>query len=229
MALLKLVDAVFKDVSVREGIVTGYFSAFDNKDSDGDIIRKGAYAKTIQEQGPTSRAPRIKHLIDHDRNQVPGVLKVLKEDDFGLYYESKIGKHDLGVDFLKMADSGIITEHSVGIRTIKKQDNKEEKATDLIEVQMFEGSSLKCWGANSSTPLLSVKSEKDLLEMMDLLAKALRTGTYTDETFLQIEKGYKSIQAAVDELKKTSQPSSDTDPVKAASEVLKAFRESLTL
>ena len=38
-----------KDYDDKSMIVSGYGSYFDNKDADGDIIRKGAYKKTIEE------------------------------------------------------------------------------------------------------------------------------------------------------------------------------------
>lgn len=34
-----------KDIDEKSGIVTGYFSIFGNKDSDNDVITKGAYKK----------------------------------------------------------------------------------------------------------------------------------------------------------------------------------------
>ena len=34
-----------KDVDTEKGTVAGYFSAFDNIDSHGDIMRRGSYAK----------------------------------------------------------------------------------------------------------------------------------------------------------------------------------------
>ena len=39
------------DADEKNGIVKGYGSYFDNKDSDADIIRRGAYQKTIKENG----------------------------------------------------------------------------------------------------------------------------------------------------------------------------------
>ena len=40
-------DVVY-DIDEKNSLVKGYGSFFDNKDSDQDIIRKGAYQKTIQ-------------------------------------------------------------------------------------------------------------------------------------------------------------------------------------
>ena len=186
--LTKNISQTIKDVDVKKGIVTGYFSKFGNIDSDGDIIQKGAYTKTISES-----FQRIKHLLDHDRTKAVGVIQVLKEDDFGLYYESKAGRHTLGQDFLLMAEDGIISEHSVGIYPIK-QAKGEGGSNVITEVRMLEGSSLQTWGANEHTPLTGIKSDKDIIQLLDVIQKALSNGNYSDETFMEIEKKYKSLQ-----------------------------------
>jgi uncharacterized protein len=189
LAILKSFEQSVKDVDTVQGIVSGYFSKFGNKDSDGDIIQKGAYTKTIQEN-----FKRIKHLLDHDRTKAVGVIQELKEDDYGLYYVSKAGRHTLGQDFLKMAEDGIITEHSVTIVPIKQKQSEELKANIITEVKMMEGSSLQFWGANEMTPIVGVKSESDLFDLINVLEKALRNGTYSDETFKQIEKRYNGLK-----------------------------------
>lgn len=203
--LTKQIGCSFKDLDTKEGIVTGYFAHFGNIDSDGDIIVKGAFAKTIQENGPLSGQPRIKHLLDHDRTKGVGVLRVLQEDETGLYYESKAGSWSLGQDFIKMCDDGLITEHSIGYSVIK--GNATNQAYELLELRLREGSSLQCWGANPMTPLTGVKSDTDLLEYTQVLKKALKNGTYTDETFIQLEKQFAEIQAFLQT--KTTQP----DPI----------------
>jgi len=67
-----------KDVDAKKGIVTGYFSAFNIKDSDGDIIRPGAFKRSIDEWFPKGR---IKHLMNHDPSKPLGMLQILKEDE----------------------------------------------------------------------------------------------------------------------------------------------------
>jgi HK97 family phage prohead protease len=171
-----------KDVDKKAGIVKGYFSAFNVKDSDGDIIVPGAFKKSIEERGPNSSRPRIKWFLDHDPTQVPGVLKNLYEDDYGLAYEGKTGSHALGVDFLKMAESGIITEHSHGFKTVSEE--RKSDANYMYELYLMEGSSLKAWGANEYTPLTGVKSEikvEQIAERIKRLEKFCRNTDATDE------------------------------------------------
>jgi HK97 family phage prohead protease len=202
----------FKDVDGRKGIITGYFAMFDSVDSDGDIIRKGSFTKTIREQGPSSTKPRIKHLMNHDPFQPLGVVYELKEDAIGLYYESKLGTHSLGVDFIEMVDSGLITENSIGYITKKYNQLKPwnewkegEAARELTELKLYEGSNLSAWGANWRTYNNGVKSEKtiDMLsKRIDLLIKSLRSGTFTDETFDTLEIELKQLQQAFIDLSK---------------------------
>lgn len=221
------IGASFKDADAKKGIVTGYFSKFDNVDSDGDIIRKGAFAKTIREQGPASSQPRIKHLMNHNASQPLGKLLDLKEDATGLTYESQIGTHSLGVDFIKMVESGLITEHSIGFRTIKRnqlQDyqgymkNPSKGWFELTELALMEGSSLTAWGANPLTPLTGLKGAIDIdkiAEQQKAIEKFCKDSTATDETIEMLLLHSKQLSQYIIDLK-TNQPAAATDPGKWA-------------
>lgn len=189
--------ASITDADQKKGIITGYFSHFDNVDSDGDIIRPGAFLKTIRENGPKSNQPRIKHLLNHDISQPLGKLIDLKEDTAGLYYESQIGTHTLGTDFVKMVDSGLVSEHSIGYKTIKRnqiQDfegymkNPSKGWFELTELKLWEGSSLTGFGANPLTPVVGMKKEEkeSYLQLIEnrqqALEKFCRNSTASDET-----------------------------------------------
>lgn len=234
----------FKDVDGKKGIVTGYFAHFDSVDSDGDVIKKGAFVKTINEFGPTARKPRIKHLLNHDPHSPLGTLNELKEDNYGLYYESQLGTHSLGVDFVKMVESGLITEHSIGYRTMKFNQVKPwsewkdgELMRELTELKLWEGSSLTAWGANPNTPLTGLKAElkaEKMSKRIDLLIKALRDGTFTDETFDTLEIELKQLQQAFIDLSKSEPENKSTqnEPVQTTQkEVVRSrkFAELTTL
>ena len=202
-----------KDVDVNSRTVAGYFSSFNNVDSDGDLIKQGAFTKSINDRGPNSSSNRkIAHLAHHDIRRPIGVIKTLKEDANGLYFESQLGSHTDGDDALKMYESGIINEHSIGFQYIEDKttwvdiDKKSESldATDegktflesrggyyeISEVKLWEGSYVT-FGANSSTPSFGVvKSETDkqkylqqINDRMMLLRKEITDGTYTDSCF----------------------------------------------
>jgi len=182
-----------KDVDGKKGIITGYASVFNNEDSDGDTIIPGAFTKTILERGPQSAQPRIKFLRNHYSWEPIGVLQVLQEDQKGLYYEAQAGTHAIGIDTVKMIESGLITEHSIGFETVRKQvidpnaDWKDRKQI-LQEIKLWELSALTAWGANEQTGGATVKSMgkeayvKMLNDRQKALEKFCKNTTATDET-----------------------------------------------
>lgn len=213
----------FKDADAKKGIVTGYFSKFDNVDSDGDIIRKGAFLKTIREQGPNSQQPRIKHLMNHNPSMPLGKLTDLKEDSSGLYYESKIGTHTLGSDFIKMVESELITEHSIGYRTMKRNQLQDYEGYmknpaggwfELTELKLMEGSSLTAWGANPLTPITGMKGKVDLdyiTKQQHAIEKFCKESDATDETIEMLLLHSKQLSQYIIDLKRT-QPVTTTEP-----------------
>lgn len=198
-----------KDIDTKQGIVSGYFAAFGNKDSDGDIIQPGAFAKTIAERGPKSNQPRIRHLQDHDSTKAVCQIQELSEDSFGLPYVSKAGRHQAGQDYLLMCEDKIITEHSIGYGTIQQHYDKTADANYLTELKLWEGSGLQGWGANPNTPVTGIKSDlirsaEDVAEMIVLLEKALRRGKYSDDAFTNIIlPSYEAFQTALKSLRTT--------------------------
>ena len=200
----KSIDNSIKDVDRKQGIVTGYFSAFDNVDSDNDIIRRGAFKRSLEEWFPKGR---IKHLMNHNPSQPLGVIQELKEDDYGLYYESKVGSHNLGQDFIKMVESGLIKEHSIGFSTIRENRSKGGP-NEILDVKLYEGSSLTAWGANEMTPLLGLKSAVEIKDRIKTFEKFVRNTDASDEAIeaclIEIKQLYQVIETmssgkAVDE------------------------------
>ena len=210
---------------MKKGIVTGYFSRFGNVDSDGDIIKAGAFTKTVKEQGPNSAQPRIKHLMNHNPSMPLGKLLSLKEDSSGLVYESQVGSHALGQDFIKMVESGLITEHSIGYKTIKRnqlqdysgyQRNPSKGMFEITEAKLFEGSSLTAWGANPLTPLTGLKNAvniDNIISQQTAIEKFCKDSTATDETIEMLLLHSKQLSQYILDIK-VNQPAKATDPNK---------------
>jgi hypothetical protein len=216
--------ASFKDVDEKKGVITGYFAHFNNEDSDGDTIIPGAFSKTIKEQGPQSSRPRIKHLRNHLIYEPVGTIEVLKEDTQGLYYESRPGTHSIGQDTIKMIESGLITEHSIGFETVKKQvvdpdaDWRNRKQI-LQELKLWEGSLLTGWGANEMTGGATMKSmgKEAYIQMIEKRIKALdkfcRNSDATDETIELLLIEHKQLtQIIIDLTKEATKPDESTLP-----------------
>jgi HK97 family phage prohead protease len=204
-----------KDVDVKKRIVTGYLSNFDNKDHDGDIIVKGAFSKSLNE-----RKQDIYFLNQHNWKQPHGKFAVLKEDSKGLYFESEpLIDTSYSSDALKLYDAGIINEHSIGFQTIKS--DKESQGRILKELKLYEGSNVTM-GANSNTPFTGFKSLtlKEVNDKVQKIFKAVKNGTFTDETFLLLEFALKELQSEAYILGTKSQiivePLKDTQNIKFA-------------
>ena len=182
----------FTDSDMKQGIVSGYFAVFGNKDLDGDVIEPGAFSKTIMERGPQGKQ-LIKYLLDHDKNKVVAKMNNLYEDQRGLRYEAKIGTHAAGQDFQKMIESELINQHSFGFRTIKEEFDQEAKMNRIREVMMYEGSAVQFLGANPETTFIDLKSEADAFEYLTRLEKFVKTSDATDETLEKLENQLKSL------------------------------------
>jgi len=202
------------DVDESKGIVTLYASAFGNVDSDGDIIEKGAFSKTIQERGPQSPRPRIKHLFQHDRYNPIGTPLAMVQDENGLLIDSKVSDIRDG-DYIKLYRDGVITEHSIGFEIIKSEMAENKEYQLIKEVKLWEYSSVT-WGANENTPVVGMKSEmkaefaSELLGRLSKLNNVLRNGDYTDETFKLIEHEVSDIEKALKSLVSVSEPEQST-------------------
>ena len=206
------------DVDVKKRIVTGFFASFGTKDKMNDIILKGAFKKTIQELGPNG-TQEIAHLQDHDSKKAVGNIIVLEEQAKGLYYESEIGEHNAGIDFLKMVEGKIIKFHSIGYNIIKEDFDGQSKANLLKELKLYEGSSLQFIPANHNTPFAGMKSFDDVLSYLDTLEKFIKTTDCTDETIIMLENKFKSLQELL-------KPSVDTSAIIEAEQIksiLKTF------
>ena len=190
--ILKGLNQGFADSDMKQGIVSGYFAMFGNKDLDGDVIEPGAFTKTVMERGPQGKQ-LIKYLLDHDKNKVVAKMNNLYEDQRGLRYEAKIGTHAAGQDFQKMIESELINQHSFGFRTIKEEFDQEAKMNRIREVMMYEGSAVQFLGANPETTFIDLKSEADAFEYLTRLEKFVKTSDATDETLEKLENQLKSL------------------------------------
>ena len=170
------------DADEKMGIVKGYGSVFGNVDSDGDIINKGAYKKTIQENGS-----RVKYLYQHDMDKPIGKMQHLEEDEKGLVFEAQVPKTRLGLDVIELMKAGVITENSVGILPIQKANNGQYR--ELNEVKLFEVSAVTL-AANDQAMILDVKGNFDpekILKRFDNMAKLIRKGDISDELGYALE------------------------------------------
>jgi hypothetical protein len=199
------------DYDEKNSIVKGYGSYFDNKDADDDVIMRGAYQKTIKENGE-----RVKYLYQHNMMQPIGKMNELYEDEKGLVFVAEVPKTQLGKDVIELMKAGVITENSVGILPIQKEDRGDYR--ELKEVKLFEISAVTL-AANDQAKIMDVKGSKvidDIYKRYDNLCKLIRKGNISDEMGYAIEgEIYKLKSLFID----ATQPVIETtEPVEQKSE-----------
>jgi HK97 family phage prohead protease len=197
----KGLDLSVKDVDTKTRRVQVILSAFDNVDSDGDIIRKGAFAKSIMERGPESTSNRkIAFLRHHDWEHQIGKWVKMEETHDGLLAVGELGRSTKGEDALLDYQDGIIKEHSIGFNYVTdKMSLVQEGIWEHKEIALWEGSSVT-FGSNPLTPTLDVSkgNKTELLEKvnskMSSLLSAIKNGKGTDERLYEIEMALKVCQ-----------------------------------
>ena len=112
-----------KDLDNSKREVAIYLSTFDAMDSDNDVIKKGAFKKSITDRGPGSESNRkIAFLRFHDWTKPIGTFKSLEEDQKGLFAVGKLGNSTIGEDAFNDYKDGIIKEHSIGFSIYQRQN-----------------------------------------------------------------------------------------------------------
>lgn len=202
-------ETEIKDMDNDKREVAIYLSKFGNVDSDGDMIKKGAFKKSIKENGVNSNSVRkIQFLRHHDWTKQIGKFTTLEEDDYGLFAVGKLGTSSLGEDAWRDYKEGIIREHSIGFQYIGdkikyvKDENVKGGGYNLIsEVKLFEGSAVT-FGSNDLTKVVGiVKGEnKDTLldnisSELGIVIKALSNGKGTDERLHELEMRAKFLSS----------------------------------
>ena len=155
--------------------VSGYLSIFNVVDSDSDMIVKGAFAKSITERGPDSDTHRkIAFLWQHQMSQPIGKMKVLKEDNIGLYFEAVLSDPEavpLAKQALAQLKDGVLDQFSIGFSYVWDKMEYDEALDAFVckEINLFEGSVVTL-GANEYTFFDGMKSS----QMKDAKTKLLK-------------------------------------------------------
>jgi len=201
--------AEIKDISSDKRQVAVYLAKFDNIDSDNDMIKKGAFTKSIQERGPDSPSNRkIAFLRWHDWEKPIGKFLTLQEDDFGLFAVSQLGTSVGGNDAWNDYNDGIIREHSIGFQYIQDKmrwiDDANAPAQGywmISELKLYEGSAVT-FGANSETNVIDVMKSEDkvakavkISNEIDILIKGLANGKGSDERLFEMEMKLKYLNS----------------------------------
>lgn len=127
---------------IDQRIVEGYGCIWGQANLHQERFWKGAFTRSIQENGPGSGAAyQIKFRDEHGRAM--GLFDELREDEIGLYFRTKpLDDVSWADDFLVQLRSGTINNFSNGFkylfdeRSIKWND--KDQLIDVYQARLFE-------------------------------------------------------------------------------------------
>lgn len=222
---VKTVSFKVDDIDEGSRKVKFVLNTMDFLDYDRDVIRKGAFTKSINERGPNSTAPdQIQHLRDHDWTHQIGKYTELYESGNELIGVSRLSGSTKGNDALADYQAGIINQHSIGFRYLADKINfiedsnlHEDGHFEVTEVKLHEGSAV-AFGANKLTPTLDVAKStgdynpvlKELEELSNRFYNGIRNHKGTDEHIKTLEYQFLQIQEIQNSLKDLKPSFKDT-------------------
>ncbi len=108
----------------------GYASVFDKLDRGGDIVRRGAFRRTIEAQA------RVPLLWQHQSGRVIGIVEHLAEDERGLQVIGRLNDDRLGRALGEELSRGRLSGLSFGYRVTASARGPE--ARELNQVELLE-------------------------------------------------------------------------------------------
>ena len=230
----KVFDLKALDVDTATRSVKVAIAELESIDRDNDVFDAKAFDRTIKNKGPHG-SNEVWHLLDHTATSFSALSKFTE-----LYRE---GKYIVGVSKYKdsfawrevawpLYESGDVTQHSVGFRTVTDTDGKGHRA--ITDVELWEAS-MVLWGANPNTPTMGVTKSAtleertaDLHSRMERLLKFITASNDFEETKGLVEIEVRQIQQQISDIEKTTQRSEkQLDPVNEQIATIQLFINTL--
>ena len=123
------------DVVKDDGLFEGYACLFGKEDLGHDVIRQGAFAKSLADRGLDG----IKLLYQHDPAQPIGQWLTIREDSKGLFVRGKLATEVAKArEILSMMKAGILDGLSIGFRTVRGSKDPKSGIRHLLELDLWE-------------------------------------------------------------------------------------------
>lgn len=154
-----------KDLNEAQGIVTIAIARFNNEDRAGDIIRRGAFRKTMKEQ-----IDHVKHQLDHSMsvNDMVGVpIKMYETEDYAVVDSALALNTTQGrnvFELYKLAQAnGRSLEHSFRYITMKRNNNTDIPGEDIAELALRYEYSSVLYTSSVNLPARSMWSSERII------------------------------------------------------------------
>lgn len=201
----KAVSFELESADEKTGEFSGYASVFGNVDDGGDIVEKGAFAKTIVED-----FARIKILSQHDQCELPiGKPLELREDDKGLYIRGKISDTQKGRDIQTLLKDGVLNELSIGYDAVDYVVDESTHIRHLKQIKLWEVS-IVTWAMNDQATIDDVKSLAEELRAEAKSGKMSRARLNALKPFIAVVRELVEILGPF--LESQPEPQHDPDP-----------------
>ena len=208
-AKIKSADTV---EGLAEGQIIAYASVFDNVDSYGDIVRKGAFEATLKEWAD-SGAPiplLFGHRLDDPDYNIGAVIKA-EEDDRGLKIVAQLDVDaPKAAQVYRLVKGGRIRELSFAFDVLDY--TVADGIRELTELKLYECSIVPI-GANPETEIVAVKAAVEAFRAGMLDSKAGREIAQANELKLrEVSDSMKSGASLIDDLLSSINPGAKSAP-----------------
>ena len=159
-----------------EGVITGLASLWDEPDAYGDVIKKGAFAKTLKEHKSAKTRPLFRY--EHRSDEVIGVWDSIAETDAGLEVKGRLVlETQRGREAHALLKAGAISGLSIGFRS-RGATRGPNGARILTDIELVE-ISLVSSPAASRARVSSVKSGTPAGQSLSAFIGALKRANQT--------------------------------------------------
>lgn len=188
---VKALDIDPIDVDKKQGVVRVYVNKFNVIDSSNEMSLPGSFSKTFRE-----RLKKMWWLLNHEWEKSLGVTLALEEDGIGAIATGKFNlekrlSQDVFSDYQFFAENGRTLQHSVRVTPI--QYIIKNDVMEVSEWKMREWSTLTQPGAIEDTPLISIKSAQEEVELLKKAGKY----DFSDERLKMFEEKIEKLEALI--------------------------------
>ncbi|MEM9965001.1 MAG: HK97 family phage prohead protease [Asticcacaulis sp.] len=148
------------------GEIEGYASIWDEVDSYGEAVVRGAFKASLAASKRDGR--RIKMLYQHDTHKPIGIWDDIQEDGKGLRVKGRILKDEtvLGAETFALIKAGALDELSIGYREVETKKDPSRPGVLLLKQLNLKEISIVTFGALGHAA--HIDSVKSILEGGDL-------------------------------------------------------------